>query len=178
METIFFAGFYGVGKSMIGRVLASRKNLSYLDIDTAICEKEDKQIKEIIDEKGFKYYESVGKYILNHSITQGMIVSTNATIVNDEENRHLIKKTGRVIYLRARADTIYKNMQKHHEDTPIFNDDFTILQVEKYLDIYKPYYEELQNYVIDVDDRELEDLLSESIAIYNYINKPKSHIFI
>lgn len=178
METIYFTGFHGVGKTMLARVVASRKNMPYLDTDTYISEKENKPIKILIQEKGIDYYKSLEKYAIKHSVEQGMIVSLSATLPSDEENRHLIKGSGRVIYLRAKAETIYKNLQKHHEDIPFLTGDFTILQIEKYLNTYKPYYEELQNYAIDIDGKSLDELISESIAIYNYVNKAKSRIFI
>ena len=178
METVYLEGFHGVGKSMLGKVLASRKNLAYLDIDSAIVEKENRDIKTIVQESGVEYYRNLEKYILKNSITQGMIVSTGAGIVLDEENRHLIKKSGRVVYLRAKASTIYSNIENYHNDIAIFSNNFTVLQVEKYLDMYTSYYEELQNYAIDVDDKSIEELIPEVIAIYNFINKPKAHIYI
>ena len=142
-------GFYGVGKTMVGKAIASRKSLPYLDIND-----------------------------ISDSITQGMIVSINPLMLNDEENRHFIKRTGRVIYMRAKANTIMNNIKAYHKEIPMFSSDFTVFSVEKQLDIYKPYFEELQNYVMDIDGKSLKELISEGLAIYNYINKVKSHILI
>ena len=149
METVYFAGFYGVGKTMIGKAIASRKSLPYLYMDS-----------------------------INNSITQGMIVAVNPILVKDEDNRHIIKRSGRVIYLRAKADTIMKNIESYHNEIPIFKNEFTILSIERYINVYKNYFEELQNYVIDIDGKSLKELISEALAVYNYINKVKSHIFI
>ena len=178
METIYIVGFHGVGKTMLGKVLASRKNLKFLDTDLAVSEKEGKELKDIINVHGIDYYNDLGKYIIKNSVEQGMIVSVGATLVSDEENRHIIKRSGRVIYLRASADTIYRNLQKYYNSIPLFRGDLTVLSVEKHLSTYRPYYEELQNYAIDIDNKNLDVLLSEILAIYNYINKVKSHIFI
>ena len=149
METVYLTGFYGVGKTMIGKAIASRKSLPYLDMNA-----------------------------ISDPITQGMIVSINPLMVSDEENRHFIKRTGRVIYMRAKADTIMNNIEPYYKELPLFNNDFTVFSVEKQLNIYKPYFEELQNYVIDIDGKDLKELISEGLAIYNYINKVKSHIFV
>ncbi len=178
METVYLVGFYGVGKTMIGKAIASRKSLKYLDINNYIEEKENASIKDIYQSKGPDYIKSLEKYALKNSITQGMIVSTSAVLVSDEENRHLIKESGRVIYLKASADTIYDNIKNYYKDIPIFNNDYTVLSVENYINVYRPYYEELQNYAIDIDGKSIEELISEALAIYNYINKVKARIFI
>ncbi|MBR4315046.1 MAG: shikimate kinase [Lachnospiraceae bacterium] len=178
METIYLAGYHGVGKSMVGKLIASRKELKYIDTDSLIEEKENKSIEEIVNLKGIDYYNNLGKYILKNSIEQGMIVSISSDIPKDEENRKLIKTSGRVIYLRAKAETICENLKTDYAQRPELKNNFSVFTVEKNMNEMKPYYEELANYIIDVDNKKISTVFREALAIYNYANKVKCHIYI
>ena len=177
METIYLTGYHGVGKSIVGKLIASRKDLKHLDTDLMIEEKESKSVDEVISKNGIDYYNSLEKDILKNNVGQGMIVSLSAKVPKDDEGRRLIKTSGRVIYLRARADTILEHIKndntKNNTDKNI-----SVFTIEKELEELKPYYEDLANYIIDIDDKKLNSVFMEALAIYNYANKVKCHIFI
>ena len=176
METVFLVGYYGVGKSMLGKILASRKNLKFLDTNTYIEEKEGKRIKDIISLNGMDYFKSIEKYTMQNMIVHEMIVSTGATLVSDDECRNIIKKTGRVIYLKSNVNNIYNNLKDNYSE--YLDNNFSIFTVRNNLSKYEQYYEELENYVISVDGKNIDELVSEIIAIYNFMNKAKCHIYI
>ena len=52
METIYLAGYHGVGKTMVGKLIASRKDIKYLDTDQIIEKNENKNVRDIIINKG------------------------------------------------------------------------------------------------------------------------------
>ena len=176
METVFLVGYYGVGKSVLGKILASRKNLKFLDTNIYIEEKEGKKLKNIISEKGIDYFKDLEKNTIKNKVVHEMIVSTGASLVSDEECRHMIKKTGRVIYLKSDVSNIYNNLKDNYSE--YLDNKFSVFTVENDLNIYKPYYEELENYVISVDGKSIDELVSEILAIYNFMNKAKCHIYI
>ena len=176
METVFLVGYYGVGKSVLGKILASRKNLKLLDTNVCIEEKEGKKINSIIRENGIEYFRSLEKYIIQNKIIHEMIISTGATLVSSEECRHIIKKTGRVIYLKSDVQNVYNNLKDNYSE--FLNNNFSLFTVENDLNKYKPYYEELENYSIYVDGKNIDELVSEVLAIYNFMNKAKCHIYI
>ena len=88
----------------------------------------------------------------------------------------MIKKTGRVIYLKSDVNNIYNNLKDNYSE--YLDNKFSVFTVENDLNIYKPYYEELENYVISVDGKSIDELVSEILAIYNFMNKAKCHIYI
>ncbi len=178
METIYLTGFSGVGKSMVGKLLSSRKNLKFLDTDKSIIEKENQSIVSIFESKGEEHFKNLEKYVLNNSVEQGMIVSLGTYIPKSEENRIKIKKSGRVIYLRAKASTICDNLEKEYIERPALKNSFSVFTVEKKMSEMEHYYEELANFVIDVDNKTLSAVFKEALAIYNYCNKVKFHIYI
>ena len=177
METIYLAGYHGTGKTIVGKLIASRKDLKFIDTDLMIEEKEGKTKYEVISSNGIDYFCNLEKSILKNDVKQGMIVSLSSDGARDEENRRIIKTSGRVIYLRAKADTVMERLKKDGVSIDNSNN-MSVLSIEKKMDEIKPYYEELANYIIDVDDKKLNSVFMEALAIYNYANKVKCHIFI
>ena len=64
----------GVGKSTIGRVLAKRLKLEFIDIDNIIEIKEKNNIKEIFENKGEEYFRKVEKKISIEEIKKKNLV--------------------------------------------------------------------------------------------------------
>ena len=178
METIYLTGFNGVGKTVIGKLLASRKELKHLDTNLKIEYQENKKIETIINEKGIDYLKKLEKKIIKNDVEQGMIVSISADIPKDRDNAIAIKKSGKVIYLRANSETIYQNLKNDYDSRFELKNEFSILSIEKQIIEAKPYYEEIANYIIDIDNKSINTVFKEALAIYNYNNKVKCHIFI
>ena len=178
MGTIYITGYSGVGKTMIGRLIASRKEVAFLDTNKRIVEKENKTINDIFVDNGEDYFHKLEKNILKSDISPGMIVSLGAYIPKEEENRILIKCSGKVIYLRASIDTIYNHLNSSYDKRPYLKNNFSIFTLKKRLDEMRPYYEELANYIVDIDGKSVNTIFKEALAIYNYDNKVKYHIYI
>ena len=178
MGTIYLTGYSGVGKTMIGRLIASRKEVVFLDTNKRIVEKENKSINDIVLDSGEEYLKKLEKDILKNDIKPGMIVSLGANIPQDEENRVLIKKSGKVIYLRAKAETLYNHLIDSYNKRPYLKNNFSIFTLEKKLEEMRKYYEELANYIVDIDNKTVNMIFKETLAIYNYDNKVKYHIYI
>ena len=51
----------GVGKSTIGKKLAQRLKLKFIDVDQVIEAKEKSTIKEIFEKKGEDYFRNIEK---------------------------------------------------------------------------------------------------------------------
>ena len=51
----------GVGKSTIGRILAKRLKIKFIDVDKIIEKNERKTIKQIFEENGEKYFRKLEK---------------------------------------------------------------------------------------------------------------------
>src|SRR3989344_2844100 len=102
-------GMAGAGKSHIGRRLAERLGLQYLDVDEDLWEaKYGKGIQEILDELGEENYVAEEERLLIEA-TSGkdnlMISPPGSVVYQDHALRHL-KSISVVIYLRVPYETI------------------------------------------------------------------------
>ena len=60
-KNLLLTGMMGVGKSTLGKKLAKKLKLKFIDIDQIIEKKEKKTIKEIFEEKGEGYFRKIEK---------------------------------------------------------------------------------------------------------------------
>lgn len=95
-------GPMGAGKTCIGRRLAERFGLEFVDADQAIVDSAGASIATIFEhsgEQGFRQHERQALATLLKG--SGRLVSTGGGAVLDAENRALIARRGFVVYLRV-----------------------------------------------------------------------------
>lgn len=101
MRNIVFVGLMGAGKTTMGRRLAKRHGLPFIDTDQEIERRCGASIPTIFDlegEEGFRKRES--KVIADVMQVPGQVVTTGGGAVLAPENRAVLKH-GFVIYLDA-----------------------------------------------------------------------------
>ena len=62
-KNLLLTGMMGVGKSTVGKKLAKKLKLKFIDIDRIIEKKEKRTIKEIFENKGEGYFRKIEKRI-------------------------------------------------------------------------------------------------------------------
>lgn len=98
---IVLVGMPGSGKTVIGKKLAEKLDMRFLDTDTLIEEKADnKKVMDIIKNDGQKVFRVLEKnQIKSLEFTKGAIISTGGGSVEDEENRKILRKNSIVFYI-------------------------------------------------------------------------------
>ena len=101
-------GFKGCGKTVIGRALAERKAITFVDLDTLIedyfCKDKDQQLsfREIYKRIGQNSFRKLEKATLAHYLPEGEVIfSVGGGTLMDSENVETLKITFRV---RARDE--------------------------------------------------------------------------
>lgn len=103
---VFLIGPMAVGKTTIGKQLARRLQLRFIDSDQEIERRTGASISLIFDiegESGFREREE--QLIAELTAMQGIVLATGGGAVLSEANRKALRKNGTVVYLRASIDS-------------------------------------------------------------------------
>lgn len=155
---IFLTGFMTSGKSTIGPILANVLGLNFYDLDKEIEKEEKCTIVEIFEKKGEIYFREIENSILKKLVKEkGVVISLGGGTIMNEDNMNLMKRYGKIIYLKASPKNLY-NRLKNKIDRPLFRElvlgenkeeDF-IDKIQDLLENRKKFYEKA-DYVINTD---------------------------
>src|SRR5574338_85316 len=117
--SVYLVGMMGAGKSTVGRLLARRLKLRFLDCDDEIerrCGVKIPVIFEIEGEAGFRARESA--VIGELTQMRGIALATGGGVIGAAENRRLLAASGTVVYLHAQPEDLYERV-RHDRNRPL-----------------------------------------------------------
>lgn len=106
MRHVLLIGFMGAGKSTVGRLVARRLGMPFVDLDKTIAAEAGRSISDIFaaeGEAGFREAESRAVRSLEH-LPSPTVVACGGGVVVSDENRTLLKRLGTVVYLEVSAE--------------------------------------------------------------------------
>mgnify|MGYP000008004076 FL=1 len=101
-QRLFLIGPMGSGKTTVGRVLAKKLGLTFVDVDESIearCGVEVDRIFEIEGEEGFRRRET--QMLDELTLKDGQVVATGGGSVLSEKNRDLLRGRGTTVWLKT-----------------------------------------------------------------------------
>ncbi|GAB4143096.1 MAG: shikimate kinase [Ignavibacteriales bacterium] len=119
---IYLTGFMTSGKSTIGPILGNVLGWDFLDLDYEIENHEKMSVDEIFEKNGESYFREKEKLMLGEiSKRKNLVVSLGGGTISWDDNISVIKKSGKLIYLKAKPETIYLRI-KNKINRPLFKD--------------------------------------------------------
>jgi shikimate dehydrogenase len=112
MRRIVLTGFRGAGKTEIGRILASRLNIPFIDTDDLIETRTGRSIPDIFHDEGEERFRSIERQVIASLPLADVIVSTGGGVVCDPKNMEYLRRDSTVVLLFADIDTIEKRLMK------------------------------------------------------------------
>ena len=141
-KTIVLVGLMGAGKSCIGRRLASRLEVPFVDADAEIEKAAGLTIAEIFEKYGEPYFRD-GEWRVMTRLLQGepCILAAGGGAFMDEETRTLIKERATSLWLRAELDTLVART-KGRSHRPLLNNGDARTTLQQLIDTRYPIYSE------------------------------------
>lgn len=118
-RNIVLTGFMGTGKSTVGRLLAARLGLKFVDTDQLI-ERRHGPIRRIFAEQGEEGFRRIERAIAEElAHDEGYVISTGGRFMLDEENTRLLGDGNRVFCLVADIEVIMGRVMRRRSSRPL-----------------------------------------------------------
>ena len=112
MKRIVLCGFRGTGKTGIGKVIADRLHLSFIDTDTLIEFQTGRSIPSIFHEDGEERFRAVERDVIATLPGNDVVVSSGGGAVIDPTNIERLRTDSVLVLLVADIDTIEERLAK------------------------------------------------------------------
>lgn len=112
-RSIILVGLMGCGKSSIGKRLAAKLNLPFVDADEEIEKVAAKTISEIFAEYGEEFFRDRERKVISRLLTEGPIVlATGGGAFMHPETRCAVRENGISVWLRAELPVLMRRVAK------------------------------------------------------------------
>jgi shikimate kinase len=123
-RSIVLVGMMGVGKSSVGRRLAGRLSIPFVDADAEIEKAARMTIAEIFTRHGEPSFRSGEARVIARLLEAGpQVLATGGGAFMNADTRALIKAKGISIWLYAEFDVLLRRTGKRRSDRPLLQTD-------------------------------------------------------
>ena len=164
-KNLVLLGMMAVGKTTLGKIVAKKQELKFIDIDASIEKKNSMTIKEIFKKKGEKFFRMEEENEILKSLEKNnCVIALGGGAFMNKTVRENILKNAISIWLNVDITTLNKRVQ-WNQKRPLLKKEnsqkkITELYAER-KDIYK-----LANHKIACDNLTKEDIAEKIIALY------------
>jgi shikimate kinase len=170
-RSVVLVGMMGAGKSTIGRRLAARLRLPFVDADTEIEAAADMSIPEIFANHGELYFRDGEARVIARLLDGGPgVLATGGGAFMREDTRGRIRAKAVSIWLKADADIIMRRV-KRRVDRPLLQTADPAATVARFIEERHPVYQQAD---ITIASREVphEKIVEECIvALHEHLGR-------
>ncbi|MBQ4097964.1 MAG: shikimate dehydrogenase [Clostridia bacterium] len=106
-QNIVLIGMPGSGKSTVGKIIAERLGLEFIDTDYEIVKREGRDIPTIFKDDGEEYFRKVEAEVLKDvGKLTGKVIATGGGIVKNIANRYPLRSNGKIFYLKRSVEKL------------------------------------------------------------------------
>ena len=164
-KNLVLLGMMAVGKTTLGKIVAKKQELKFIDIDASIEKKNSMTIKEIFKKKGEKFFRMEEENEILKSLEKNnCVIALGGGAFMNKTVRENILKNAISIWLNVDIKTLNKRVQ-WNQKRPLLKKEnnqkkITELYAER-KDIYK-----LANHKIECDNLSKKNIAEKIIALY------------
>lgn len=161
---IFLIGFMGAGKSTIARSLQRELGFPLVEMDERIVQEQGMSINDIFAQYGEAHFREIeSQLVVDLGKQEPSIVSCGGGVVVRPENTQNMKKSGRIVLLKASPETIFERV-KNSTDRPILNGHMNVEYIAELMEKRRVLYEEAADITIQTDGKTREQICEEIIG--------------
>ncbi len=156
-RSVVLVGMMGAGKSSIGKRLAARLGIPFIDADSEIESAAGMTIPEIFEQHGEAYFRAGEARVIARLLDSGpQVLATGGGAIMDQKTRDLIHIKGISVWLRADLDLLLKRT-KRRNDRPLVD------KIKELMPLREPVYAQ-SDIVVQSSDEPHDAIIDEIVA--------------
>ena len=164
-KNLVLLGMMGVGKSTIGKIVAKKRDMKFIDTDLNIEKKKSMKISEIFESKGEEFFRQIEeKEVLESLKKNNCVIALGGGAFMKKTVRDKILKDSLSIWLDINLKTLNKRV-KWNKKRPLLNAENTQAKINKLYAERKNIYK-LAKYKIDCNSLSKENIVNKIILFY------------
>lgn len=165
---IVLIGARGAGKTSVGRRLAQRLALPFVDTDERVERLTGCNVRELFSERGETAFRDLESKSLRQALLEnGQVVSVGGGAVLRDENRNSLRTGGLCIWLTAPAGELARRVAtdpRSLDSRPALTPLSPGAEMQRLLDERGPLYAQLADLTIDTTGRDVEQIVDTILA--------------
>ena len=146
---IALVGLPGSGKSTVGRQLARRLQLAFIDSDHAIEARLGCSIREYFEREGEERFRDIEQEVLDDlTNSHHGVLSTGGGSVLRATNRTNLRERGQVIYLKSTPDELFRRL-RHDLNRPLLQVSDPLGRLRDLFMVRDPLYRETAHFLLE-----------------------------
>jgi shikimate kinase len=162
-RTVVMVGMMGAGKSSVGRRLAARLGLPFVDADTEIEQAANATISEIFDRHGEAYFRDGERRVIRRLLDGNpKVLATGGGAFMLPETRAIIRENGISVWLKADRDLILSRVRRR-SNRPLLRTADPEAVIDRLIAERQPFYAEADIHIQSRDvahDVVIDDILA------------------
>lgn len=160
MENLILIGMPASGKSTVGRHLAKKLNMDFIDTDNLIEKCEGMKLQEIINSKGNDYFWKVEEEVLCNLDCHDTVIATGGSAVLFPKAIEQMRQTGIIIYLEQSLSWLKKRLYNLDSRGVTLDEGESIESLYNYR---VPLYKRYSQITVEVANKSVEEVVNEII---------------
>lgn len=163
-RSIVLVGMMGAGKSSIGRRLATRLGMPFVDADSEIEKAAGMSIPDIFAERGEPEFRAGEARVIGRLLDGGpQVLATGGGAYMNAETRAAIAAKGVSIWLNAEFDVLMRRIKRRH-DRPLLHTEDPAATLQALIEVRYPVYR-LADFTIQSRDVPHEKIVDEIVTL-------------
>jgi shikimate kinase len=169
---LFLIGYRGTGKTSVGRRVADRLGWRFADADEELQRKHGRSIRAIFTANGENAFRDMEEAVLTDLCgLERCVVATGGGVVLRETNRRRLRDHGKVVWLTADANVIWRRLQsdltssEHRPNLTCGG----FAEVMENLRVREPLYRECAAATVPTDERSVDEVAQ---TVFELIHRP------
>ena len=149
-KVIALLGLRGAGKTTVGRRLAKRRRVPFVELDRRVEAAAELSLGELFSLHGEDYYRRLEREVLQEVLSEGrpMVLATGGGLVASPDTFALLRRSAVTIWLRARPEDHWNRVVRQGDRRPMADHPQAMADLRTLLASREPLYS-MADHVVD-----------------------------